>query len=138
MNMVNPNIPDEYKNETDYRKIPREYLNPRIPKGRGIVKWGAFKTIPEQYEILEQYIEDQNKISMPLLSDDQLQEIDEKVHEKMKSNTVAEVNYWEEGYIKSMYCYIKKLDLLERSMLIKREDNQSILTLSLNHIVSVF
>lgn len=39
-------MPDKYKNETDYRKIPREYLNPRIPKGRGIVKWQAFKTMP--------------------------------------------------------------------------------------------
>ncbi len=29
---------DKYKNETDYRKIPREYLNPRIPQGRGMVK----------------------------------------------------------------------------------------------------
>ncbi|MFW2424661.1 MULTISPECIES: hypothetical protein [Staphylococcus] len=25
-------MPDKYKNETDYRKIPREYLNSRIPQ----------------------------------------------------------------------------------------------------------
>ena len=55
-------MPDKYKNETDYRKIPREYLNPRIPQGRGMVKWQPFKTMPEQYERLEQYILDQNKI----------------------------------------------------------------------------
>lgn len=54
--MINPNAPDKY--EMDYRKIPREYLNARIPKGRGMVKWQAFKTVPEQYEILEQYIKD--------------------------------------------------------------------------------
>lgn len=35
-------IPEEYKNETDYRKIPRKYLNPRIPQGVGIVKWAPF------------------------------------------------------------------------------------------------
>ncbi len=39
---INPNAPDEYKYETDYRKIPREYLNPRIPQGRCMVKWQAF------------------------------------------------------------------------------------------------
>lgn len=49
-------MPEPYKYETDYRNIPREYLNPHIPKGRGIVKWNAFKTIPQQYEILEQHI----------------------------------------------------------------------------------
>ncbi|HAY1729036.1 TPA: YolD-like family protein, partial [Staphylococcus aureus] len=34
----NPNAPDEYKYETDYRKIPRKYLNPKIPQGRGKIK----------------------------------------------------------------------------------------------------
>ncbi len=30
VNMIpNPNAPDEYKYETDYRKIPRKYLNPK-------------------------------------------------------------------------------------------------------------
>lgn len=46
MKIINPNMPEPYKYETDYRNIPREYLNPHIPKGRGIVKWNAFKTIP--------------------------------------------------------------------------------------------
>lgn len=43
-------IPKQYKDETDYRKIPREYLDSNVPKGRGSVKWLAFKTIPEQYQ----------------------------------------------------------------------------------------
>lgn len=38
MKLINPDAPDEYKYETDYRNIPREYLNPKIPQGRGIVK----------------------------------------------------------------------------------------------------
>ena len=37
-------IPKQYKDETDYRKIPREYLDSNVPKGRGFVKWLAFKT----------------------------------------------------------------------------------------------
>lgn len=69
MNIINPDAPDEYKYKNDYRNIPREYLNPRIPQGRGMVKWQAFKTLPEQYEQLERYIQDQNKIDRPSLSD---------------------------------------------------------------------
>ncbi len=38
----NPNAPDEYKYETDYRKIPRQYLDANIPQGRGMVKWAPF------------------------------------------------------------------------------------------------
>ncbi|MCG1119401.1 hypothetical protein K4Q67_11925, partial [Staphylococcus epidermidis] len=35
-------IPKQYKDETDYRKITREYLDSNIPKGRGFVKWLPF------------------------------------------------------------------------------------------------
>lgn len=138
MKVINPNAPDKYKYETDYRKIPREYLNPRIPKGRGKIKWQAFKTIPEQYEILEQYVKDQNKIPMPLLSEDQLEEINEKVHDKIQTNRIAEISYWEDGYTTDLRCYIKKIDTLEGMMLIKHVDNQSMARLALNCIVSVY
>ena len=42
MKVINHDIPEPYKYETDYRKIPREYLNARIPHGRGMVKWAPF------------------------------------------------------------------------------------------------
>lgn len=36
-------LSSKYNNkETDYRKIPREKLNPNIPQGRGMVKWAPF------------------------------------------------------------------------------------------------
>ncbi|MDT3982606.1 YolD-like family protein [Staphylococcus ureilyticus] len=50
---------------------------------------------------------------------------------------MAEISYWENGYISALNCYIQKLDTLESIMLIKRVDNQSIVRLSLNNIVSV-
>ncbi len=66
----NPNAPDKYKYETDYRKIPREYLNPRIPQGRGKIKWQAFATLPEQFEILNKIIQNQDKTEKPILTED--------------------------------------------------------------------
>lgn len=39
-------IPEKYANETDYRKIPREYLNPNIPQGRGMKKWLPYGHYP--------------------------------------------------------------------------------------------
>ncbi|WP_411848336.1 hypothetical protein [Staphylococcus xylosus] len=50
MKVINPDMPELYKYETDYRKIPLEYLNPNIRQGRGSIKWQAFTTMPEQYE----------------------------------------------------------------------------------------
>ncbi|WP_369473810.1 YolD-like family protein [Staphylococcus equorum] len=45
-------------------------------------------TIPEQYGRLEQYIQDQNKIEKPLLSEDQIENINDTLASKMIDNTV--------------------------------------------------
>lgn len=42
ISMHDHTLPTAYQSETDYRKIPRQYLNTRIPRGRGIVKWAPF------------------------------------------------------------------------------------------------
>lgn len=36
---------------------------------------------------------------MPLLSDDQLQEINEKVSSKISKNILTDLDYWKDGYI---------------------------------------
>ena len=75
-------IPKQYKDETDYRKIPREYLDSNVSKGRGFIKCLAFKTIPEQYQQIERYMENQNKAERPSLLDNQLNVLNEKVNWK--------------------------------------------------------
>ena len=112
--VINPDMPDKYKNETDYRKIPREYLNPNIPTGRGIIKWNAFKTIPEQYEILASYIENQNKIDKPILSVDQLDQLNIIVNQKLQDNSLCEVLYYNDGYIDRVLGYIDTINVQEK------------------------
>ncbi|MGW7987674.1 YolD-like family protein [Staphylococcus shinii] len=111
MKVINPDAPDEYKYETDYRKIPREYLNPRIRQGRGMVKWQAFKTLPKQYKQLEQYIQDQNKIARPSLSDHQLNDLTDKLILKMYHEPTIELRYFVDGYIQTKEGYIQKVDV---------------------------
>ncbi|EMB9404438.1 YolD-like family protein [Staphylococcus pseudintermedius] len=137
MKVINPNIPEPYCYEKDYRKIPREYLNPRIPQGRGIVKWQPFKTVPQQYEIINQYIDDQNKIDMPLLSQEQLEEINNKVTYKINNRIISEINYWEKGYIYSKCCYIEMVDKISGIMKVVEENGNISSNIPLNCIVSV-
>lgn len=128
-------MPDKYKNETDYRKIPREYLNPRIPQGRGMVKWQPFKTMPEQYERLEQYVEDQNKIDKPLLSDDQLYELNETLMFKMLNDPEVIISYYERGYIKNIEGYILKVDDYEQMLYL--DEGNGLSRISLMDIVEI-
>ncbi|HDH6515518.1 YolD-like family protein [Staphylococcus aureus] len=137
MYVVNPELPEQYKYETDYRKIPREYLNSNIPKGRDKVKWAPFKTVSDQYKLLDEYIEEQNKVDMPLLSDDQLQIINETVYYNSSNNILTELCYWDNGYIHSIQCYINKVDLLERVIVVTSKHRVTKIKISLNYIISV-
>ncbi|HHW7440577.1 YolD-like family protein [Staphylococcus aureus] len=108
----NPNAPDEYKYETDYRKIPRKYLNPKIPQGRGKIKWQAFATLPQQFEILEQIIKDQNKIEKPLLTHDSLDNLDQIFQTKIQNDELCTISYWEDGSISNYTGKILKIDTI--------------------------
>ncbi|HDB8232682.1 TPA: YolD-like family protein [Staphylococcus aureus] len=137
MYVVNPELPERYKYETDYRKIPREYLNSNIPKGRDKVKWAPFKTVSDQYKLLDEYIEEQNKVEMPLLSDDQLHILNETVYYNSMNNILTELSYWDNGYINSMECYINKVDALENVMIVSNESKETKIKIPLNSIINI-
>ncbi|HDZ6021489.1 TPA: YolD-like family protein [Staphylococcus aureus] len=137
MYVVNPELPERYKYETDYRKIPREYLNSNIPKGRDKVKWAPFKTVSDQYKLLDEYIEEQNKVEMPLLSDDQLQILNETVYYNSMNNILTELSYWDNGYINSIECYINKVDALENVMIVSNESKETKIKIPLNSIINI-
>ncbi|OEK41279.1 YolD-like family protein [Staphylococcus saprophyticus] len=130
-------IPEEYKNETDYRKIPREYLNPRIPKGRGKIKWNAFKTLPEQYEQLEQYVQDQNKIDMPILTEEQIHILNDKLNNKIQNKSSVSVEYYLDGYMYSISGYIKKVDTIESVLIITNDKGNESKKIPLLSIVNL-
>ncbi len=137
MYVINPELPEPYKYETDYRKIPKELLNSNIPKGRDKVKWSPFKTVSDQYKLLDEYIEEQNKVDMPLLSDDQLQILNETVYYNSMNNILTELSYWDNGYINSIECYINKVDLFEHVMVVTSKNRETKTKISLNTIVSI-
>lgn len=127
-------IPEKYQNETDYRNIPRQYLNPRIPKGRGKNKWSPFASIPAQYEMLQQHIDDQNKIERPHLSEDQLTIINETVHIKMNNHEPALIEYWKQGYFYQQVAFIKEINILDRVLVISNEQGNETLKLPMDSI----
>ncbi|MGS0667657.1 YolD-like family protein [Staphylococcus arlettae] len=132
---INEDLPEPYKYETDYRKIPREYLKSNIPKGRGSVKWQPFASIPEQYEQIAQYIEDQNKIDKPLLSDDQLQQLNETLVFKMFNDPHINVRYFSNGYIKEKEGVIHKVDPYTQTLHLY--ENKGVDKLDLKDIVEI-
>ncbi|ARH69917.1 YolD-like family protein [Staphylococcus aureus] len=101
-----------YEEETDYRNVPRELLDNNIPMGRGMIKWAPFTTLPEQFETIQQYIIDQNKITRPVLSDDQLAELNIRLHEALQYAQPVEVKFYNNGFVDSVRLTIYRIDAI--------------------------
>ncbi|HDD0884345.1 TPA: YolD-like family protein [Staphylococcus aureus] len=101
-----------YEEETDYRNVPRELLDNNIPMGRGMIKWAPFATLPEQFETIQQYIIDQNKITRPVLSDDQLAELNIRLHEALQYAQPVEVKFYNNGFVDSVRITIYRIDAI--------------------------
>ncbi|HCV6156533.1 TPA: YolD-like family protein [Staphylococcus aureus] len=101
-----------YEEETDYRNVPRELLDNNIPMRRGMIKWAPFATLPEQFETIQQYIIDQNKITRPVLSDDQLAELNIRLHEALQYAQPVEVKFYNNGFVDSVRLTIYRIDAI--------------------------
>lgn len=130
-------IPDKYKQETDYRKIPREYLSKDIPMGRGMIKWAPFATLPEQFETIQNYIIDQNKIDRPILSDDQLNDLNIQLHQSLHNNRPVQLEYYQEGWFKALSLTIKHIDMINMYLLGIRHDNDEEIKISLLDVTKI-
>lgn len=135
MKIINPDLPEPYKYETDYRKIPNHYLQRNIPKGRGMIKWAPFATMPEQYEMIKQFIADQTKVEKPILEETALNDLNNVLAEKIFYNPQALIKYWEDGYFKEIACEINKFDSEHKKLEVIAEDKK--VRLSMDCIVSI-
>ncbi|MEB7723368.1 YolD-like family protein [Mammaliicoccus fleurettii] len=135
MNVINPSMPEPYKYETDYRNIPKQYLNSNIPQGRKVIKWQPFATMPQQYETINGFIEDQNKVDKPIFDELALRDLNDVLAQKLFYDPPATIKYWEDGYYKTIECEINKFDS-ERNKLEVLDNGEKFL-LSMDCIVEI-
>lgn len=135
--VTNQNMIEDYKYETDYRKIPCEYLDQNIPQGRGKIKWQAFKTMPEQFESINQYIEDQNKVEKAKLTDEQLDMLDNVVQYKLYRNEQADIEYWKNGYYFTQSVYIKEVNSMNKTIVISNENGNEYIEIPIDNIKNI-
>lgn len=136
MKIINPGMPEPYKYETDYRKIPKQYLNKNIPKGRTMIKWQPFASVPQQYQIIEQHIKDQNKIDKPILDEQAKRDLNDVLARKLFYEPQGIIKYWENGYYKSLECEINKFDS-ERNVLQVLNEQKEKQYISIDCIVEI-
>jgi len=53
--------------------------NANMPKGRGMVKWQPFASMPEQFACIKEMIHEQTKVPRPILTQDAKEMIENKL-----------------------------------------------------------
>ncbi|HEK9103341.1 TPA: YolD-like family protein [Bacillus pseudomycoides] len=79
-------------------------------RGRGMVKWQPFKSIPEQYEEINRILEEQYKVPKPFLTEDTKERIERALNESLQENSEVLVSYYRDGYIHDEYITVLDID----------------------------
>ena len=92
-----------------------------IPKGRGMIKWAPFATMPEQFENVSRMKVEQAHVPKPALTDELQQELELKLRELISKNVI--LRYWQDGYEYQVECTIEGMDDWSRVVTVRKEDN---------------
>lgn len=77
---------------------------------RGIIKWQPFESLTSSKEILQSLVLEKSKITKPMLSEDEIRQIEEKIIEAYYSSEALTIAYFKNGFIKNIKAKIIKID----------------------------
>lgn len=84
--------------------------NANMPKGRGMIKWSPFAAIPEQFAGISEIIKEKNKVTRPILTDDEKELVENMLLCSLLSEEEILITYYEDGYLLSSYMTVVDID----------------------------
>ncbi|QWG87364.1 YolD-like family protein (plasmid) [Bacillus mycoides] len=79
-------------------------------KGRGMVKWQPFASMPEQYEGIRDILSDLNKISRPIVTEDMKEQIERSLIHSVQSKEEISISFYRDGMIQDMYINVLHIE----------------------------
>ena len=84
---------------------------------RGMKKWAPFSSLIEQATCLEEMKYQRNKISKPILTDDQKEKI-EYVLQTYQKGQAVKIKFYNDGYLYVVETQIKRIDIENRCLIL--------------------
>ncbi len=91
--------------------------NANMPKGRGMVKWTPFATMPEQFAGIREIIKDKTKVERPTLTQDEQELIENMLLCSALSEEEILITYYEDGFLLTSYMTVIDIDPLTKSII---------------------
>lgn len=83
---------------------------------RNLVKWQPFSAVSPGKYLVDKVMKDKNKIEMPILSDDQLKEIENKLIRALELQDTISLLYYKDGKLYRKVGKVKKIDVNKRKI----------------------
>ena len=81
---------------------------------RKMLKWAPFDSVVSGKKVVNEVMHEKKKIKKPVLSEDQLKNIENKILDSYNSKDMVTISYYESGYIHNIASYIKKIDHINK------------------------
>lgn len=92
--------------------MPRSYVD------RGLIKWSAFDALVGYHSMLEEMRYRLGKKTRPILSDDDYDELNQKLMTALQEGKEMEIRYYHDGYIRFTFGTIRKVDYDKRQIVL--------------------
>ncbi|MBJ8039058.1 YolD-like family protein [Bacillus cereus group sp. N17] len=79
-------------------------------KGRGMVKWQPFASLPEQFIGINEMLNDLNKLPKPIVSEDMWEQIERGLIQSMQTHEEILISYYRDGLIHDMYINVQHIE----------------------------
>ena len=85
---------------------------------RGMKKWAPFSSLIEQATCLEEMKYQRNKVSKPILTEDQIEKIN-YVLQSYQKGKIVKIKFFHDGYLYIINTSIQKIDLDNRVLVLE-------------------
>ena len=83
---------------------------------RANVKWAPFAAVVQGSSMINDVLSKRGKVEMPILSEDQIQVLEEKINEAFHNNEYVKIKYYKDGRFLVKEGKIKRIDKYERKI----------------------
>ena len=83
---------------------------------RSNAKWAPFAAVVQGSTMINDVLSKRGKVEMPILSEDQIQVLEEKINDAFHNNEYIRIKYYKDGRFLVKEGKIKKIDKYERKI----------------------
>ncbi|MED0945416.1 YolD-like family protein [Bacillus mycoides] len=79
-------------------------------RGRGMVKWQPFASMPEQFAGIREILGELNKVSKPFITQDTKERIGQELIQSLQEEKEILISYFRDGFIHDEYITVVNID----------------------------